>query len=72
MKKRIGHLIAGGFYTYVLYEFKDAKGKKFYIAEPKGMIGATRGGDSIEEIQRQLDKDVPMLRLISKEMQKVK
>ena len=65
MKKRIGHLIAGGFYMYVLYEFKDAKGKKFYIAEPRG-VGATRGGDSIEEIQQQLDKDAKMLNYISK------
>ena len=65
MKKRLGHLIAGGFYTYVLYQFTDAKGQKFYIAEPRG-VGATRGGDSIEEIQQQLDKDAKMLNYISK------
>ena len=70
MKKRLGHLIAGNFYIYILYSFIDAKGKIFYIAEPRGEIGATRGADTVEELQQILDNDVQMLNYIARENQR--
>ena len=46
MKKRLGHLISGNFYTYTLYKITDYKGKFFYLAEPKNMVGATRSANT--------------------------
>ena len=70
MKKRLGHMISGNFYTYTLYKITDCKGNFFYIAEPKGMIGATRSASTIEELQKILDADVAMLNLIARENQR--
>lgn len=69
MKKRLGHLISGNFYTYTLYKVTDAKGRVVYLAEPKGM-GATRNATSVEELQEILDGDVETLNLIARESQK--
>lgn len=66
MKKRIGILIAGNFYVYTAYRITDAKGKNFYIAEPRG-TGATRGADTIEELQEIINKDVKMLNYIARQ-----
>lgn len=70
MKKRLGHLISGNFYTYTLYKITDYKGKFFYLAEPKNMVGATRSANTIEELQEILDADVSMLNLIARESQR--
>lgn len=67
MKKRIGLMFVANFYTYVVYEITDAKGGKFYIAEPRGMIGATRSARTTEELQEILNKDRPMLDYISRQ-----
>lgn len=67
MKKRLGHLISGNFYTYTLYKITDAKGGCFYIAEPKGVTGATRAAETIDELQELLDADVAMLNLIARQ-----
>ena len=69
MKKRIGILIAGNFYTYTAYRITDAKGGFFYLAEPQGM-GATRNANTVEELQKILDKDVKMLNYIARESQR--
>lgn len=69
MKKRLGHLISGNFYTYTLYKVTDAKGRVVYLAEPKG-AGATRNATSVEELQEILDADVAMLNLIARESTK--
>lgn len=70
MKKRLGHLISGNFYTYTLYKITDAKGKSFYLAEPKNATGATRNASTVEELQEILEADVEMLNLIARESQK--
>ena len=67
MKKRIGLMFVANFYTYTVYEITDAKGGKFYIAEPRGMIGATRSARTTEELQEILNKDRPMLDYISRQ-----
>ena len=67
MKKRIGLLFVGGFYTYTCYEITDAKGGKFYIAEPRGPIGVTRGADTIEELQQIIDNDKKMMDYIARQ-----
>ena len=67
MKKRIGLMFVANFYTYVVYEITDAKGGKFYIAEPRGPIGATRSAESPEELQKILDNDRKMLDYISRQ-----
>lgn len=66
VKKRVGILIVGNFYTYTVYEIKDAKGGVFYIAEPRG-IGATRSASTVDELHKILTADVPMLNLISRQ-----
>ena len=65
MKKRIGIMIAGNFYTFTVYKITSATGQVFYIAEPRG-VGATRCANTEEELQKQLDQDVKMMNLISK------
>lgn len=67
MKKRIGLMFVANFYTYVVYEITDAKGGKFYIAEPRGDIGATRTARTTEELQKVLDNDRQMLDYISRQ-----
>lgn len=67
MKKRIGLMFVANFYTYTVYEITDARGGKFYIAEPRGMIGATRSASSTEELQKVLDNDRQMLDYISRQ-----
>lgn len=67
MKKRVGLMFVANFYTYVVYEITDAKGGKFYIAEPRGDIGATRTARTTEELQKVLDKDRKMLDYISRQ-----
>lgn len=67
MKKRIGLMFVANFYTYVVYEITDARGGKFYIAEPRGMIGATRSAKTQEELQKVLDNDRQMLDYISRQ-----
>lgn len=66
MKKRIGIMICGNFFTFTVYKITGATGNSFFIAEPQG-IGATRCALTQEDLQKQLDADVPMLRLIAKE-----
>lgn len=67
MKKRVGLMFVANFYTYVVYEITDAKGGKFYIAEPRGDIGATRTARTTEELQKVLDNDRQMLDYISRQ-----
>ena len=67
MKKRIGLLFAGNFYTYTAYRITDAKGGHFYIAEPNGPIGATRGAETLDELQHQIDADVKMMNYIARQ-----
>lgn len=62
-------MIAGNFFTFTVYRITDAKGNFFFIAEPRG-IGATRCARTEEDLQKQLDKDVPMLRHIAREQQR--
>ena len=69
MKEYIGVLIVGNFYTFNTYKITDAKGLIYYMAEPRG-VGATRCALTQNDLQKQLDADVPMLRLISREQQK--
>lgn len=67
MKKRIGLLFVGGFYTYTCYQITDAKKNVFYIAEPRGPIGVTRGADTIEELQEIIDNDKKMMDYIARQ-----
>ena len=69
MKKRIGIMIAGNFYTFTVYKITGATGNSFFIAEPQG-IGATRCALTQEDLQKQLDADVPMMNLIARERQR--
>lgn len=69
MKKRIGIMIAGNFYMFTVYQITGATGQVFYIAEPHG-VGATRCALTQEDLQKQLDADVPMLNHIARERQK--
>lgn len=55
------------FYTYIVYEITDFRGMKFYMAVPKGALGATRSARTTEELQEILDKDKPVLDQIAKE-----
>lgn len=70
MKKRIGLMFVANFYTYTVYEITDARGGKFYIAEPRGEIGATRSASTTEELQEILNNDKPILDYISRERTK--
>lgn len=72
MKKRIGIMIVGNFYTFTVYKITGATGNIFYIAEPRGDIGATRCALTQEDLQKQLDKDVPMMNYIARERQRSK
>jgi hypothetical protein len=63
MKKHIGTLIAGNFYTYNAYKITDYYGRTYYCAEPIG-AGVTRLAESVEQLQRILDKDVYSLNRI--------
>ena len=72
MKKRIGIMIAGNFYIFTVYQITGATGNVFYIAEPKGDIGATRCALTQEDLQKQLDNDVPMMNYIARERQRGK
>lgn len=67
MKKRIGLLFVGGFYTYTCYQITDAKGGVFYLAEPHGFIGATRNAKTVEELQKILDNDKKMMDYIARQ-----
>ena len=67
MKRRVGLMFIANFYTYTVYEITDAKKKKFYIAEPRGPYGATRGADTLEELQKSLDNDKKMLDYIARQ-----
>lgn len=60
-------MFVANFYTYTVYEFTDARKAKFYIAEPRGPVGATRGADSLEELQDILNSDRKMLDYISRQ-----
>lgn len=67
MKKRVGLLFVGGFYTYTCYQITDAKKNVFYIAEPRGDYGATRGADTIAELQEIINKDKTMMDYIARQ-----
>lgn len=60
-------MFVANFYTYTVYEITDAKKRKFYIAEPRGMIGVTRGADTVEELQDILNKDRTMMDYIARQ-----
>lgn len=63
-------MIAGNFYVYTVYQITGATGKVFYIAEPRGDIGATRCALTQEDLQKHLDEDVFMMNYIARERQK--
>lgn len=67
MKKRIGLMFVANFYIYTVYEITDAKGGKFYIAEPHNPIGATRNARTTEELQDILNKDRTMMDYIARQ-----
>lgn len=69
-KQYIGYYIAGHFYSYSVYEVTDALGKKMYLAEPVGALGATRVADNLPDLYYQLEKDVWMLNYIARESQR--
>ena len=66
-KKRIGIHIVGNFYIYTIYEITDCKGGKFYIGEPRGSVGVTRGATTLAELEKDLDNDLKMLNYISRQ-----
>ena len=73
MKRYYSYYIAGNFYAYSIYEVTDAMGKKLYLAEPVGALGATRTADNLPDLYYQLEKDVLMLNYIARqELKKVR
>ena len=52
--------IQGGFYSWNIYRVVDAHKQVYYIGEPEGH-GATKLADTIEELKKALEKEVPII-----------
>lgn len=48
------------YYQYRVFEVVDAHKQKYYIAEPS-IPSATRLGDTLEELRKKVEADIPRL-----------
>lgn len=59
-KEFVCSTILGDYYSWNIYKITDAHKQIWYIAEPVNH-GATRLGDTLEEVKAKLEADVPIL-----------
>lgn len=59
-KTYLYNITVGGFYYFNLFKIEDARHYVYYIGEPVDR-GGTKLADTIEELRKKLETEVPLL-----------
>ena len=59
-KTYLYNICVGGFYQFKVFEVVDAHKQVYYIGEPVDR-GGTKLADSVEELRKKLESEVPIL-----------
>lgn len=53
-------IIVGDYYPFNIYKVTDAANQVYYIGSPQGH-GGTKIADTVEELKKELEKEVPII-----------